>query len=308
MNGIAIRRSASIRKYMNWDLCRSFLAVLDEGSLSAAARTLGLTQPTLARHLEQLEADLKTTLFTRSQRGLAPTDAALALAPHARAMASAAAAMARVASAEAEAIEGAVRITASEVVGAEVLPAMLRNLRALHPKLAFEIVATNVSTDLLRRDADIAVRMTPPKQEALIAKHVGAVRLGVFAHRAYLERYGTPSSLSDSEGHALIGFDNETIGVQAARAIGLTLERSQFAYRTDNDLAQLNAIRAGCGIGICQVGLAMRDPNLVRLFADTFAFPLETWITMHEDLRRSPRMRAVFDFLVDAMSDYTKIR
>jgi DNA-binding transcriptional LysR family regulator len=291
---------------MNWDLCRSFLAVLDEGSLSSAARALGLTQPTLARHLEQLEQALDAALFVRSPRGLTPTDAALALAPHARAMASAAAAMQRTASADAEAIEGAVRIAASEVIGAEVLPGLLSDLKFKHRGLAFEIVTSNLSVDLLRRDADIAIRMTTPKQEALIAKRVGDVKLGVFAHRDYLARYGEPKALSDADGHVLIGFDNETIGVQAVRAFGIDLQRHQFGYRTDNDIAQLNAIRAGCGVGICQIGLGKRDPNLVRLFADQIEIPLETWITMHEDLRRSPRMRAVFDHLVAAMNAYTR--
>jgi DNA-binding transcriptional LysR family regulator len=291
---------------MNWDLCRSFLALLDEGSLSSAARALGLTQPTLARHLEQLEATLAVVLFTRSPRGLVATEAALAIEPHARAMAGAAAALARSASGSAEVVEGAVRITASEVIGVEVLPRILRELREAHPGLSFEIAASNASADLLRRDADIAVRMTRPKQEALVAKHVGAVMLGVFAHRDYLERYGTPTRFSDSEAHALIGFDSETLSVQAVRALGLTLERKQFAYRTDSDLAQLNAIRAGCGIGICQVGLARSNRDLVRLFED-IAFPLETWITMHEDLRRSARMRAVFDHLVSAMSAYAQL-
>ena len=139
-----------------WDHYRSFLAVLDEGSLSRAARALGLTQPTLARHIEQLEIALAAPLFTRSPRGLLPTEAAATLAPNARAMASAAAAAQRVVSGAREAIEGAVRVTASQVVAAEVLPAILRDLRKKHPALSFEIVASNQPADLLRRDADIA--------------------------------------------------------------------------------------------------------------------------------------------------------
>jgi DNA-binding transcriptional LysR family regulator len=290
-----------------WDHYRSFLAVLEDGSLSGAARTLGLTQPTLARHIEQLEAALGgVALFTRSPRGLSPTDAAAALEPHAQAMASAAAALVRAVSGAADAVEGAVRISASEVIGAEVLPAMLRDLRALHPKLSFELVLSNQSSDLLRRDADIAVRMTRPKQTALVAKKAGDVMLGLHARRDYLKRHGTPKSLDDVDGHSIIGYDRETIGVQAIRAMGLTLTRDMFAYRTDNDLAQLNAIRAGCGIGICQVALAKRDPELVRLLPRAFAFPLESWIVMHEDLRSSARMRVVFDHLAEAMTAYAR--
>lgn len=287
-----------------WDHYRSFLAVLDEGSLSRAARELGLTQPTLARHVEHLEAALHAPLFTRSPRGLQPTEAAAALEPHARAMAAAAAAVLRITSGARDAVEGAVRITASEVIGAEVLPGVLRDLRAKHPGLSFEIVASNQSADLLRRDADIAIRMVRPKQGALLAKRAGDVMLGLHAHRDYLTRHGAPKSLADAAKHAIVGYDRETIGVQTLRTLGLTLTRDMFAYRTDNDLVQTNLIRAGAGIGICQVELAKRDPNLVRLLPDEFAFPLDTWITMHEDLRGSPRMRAVFDHLVEAMTAY----
>lgn len=291
-----------------WDLYRSFLAVVEAGSLSRAARALGLTQPTLARHIEQLEASLGAPLFTRSPRGLLPTEAAGALSPHAHAMASAAAALRRAASGAAGAIEGAVRITASDVIGAEVLPAILRDLRASYPGLSIELVTSNQSADLLRREADIAVRMAPPKQAALLAKRVGDVLLGLHAHRDYLARHGAPESLDAAAGHAIIGYDRETIGVRALRTLGLQLTRDQFAFRTDSDLAQLNLIRAGAGIGICQVGLARRDPGLVRLLPDQFAFALETWITMHEDLRGMPRMRAVFDHLVAAMSAYAQAR
>lgn len=290
-----------------WDHFRSFLAVLDEGSLSRAARVLGLTQPTLGRHIEQLEAALGGgALFTRSPRGLIATEVALALEPHARAMQSAAAALRRTASGAAETIEGAVRITASDVIAAEVLPAILRELHARHPGLAFEIVASNQSADLLRREADIAVRMVRPKQSALVAKRAGAVTLGLFAHKNYLKAHGAPKSLADTEGHALIGYDSETIGVQTMRALGLTLTRDQFAFRTDSDLTQINLVRAGAGLGICQIGIAKRDPNLVRLFPKSFSFALETWITMHEDLRGSARMRATFDHLAGAMSAYAR--
>ncbi len=292
----------------DWDLYRSFLAVLDEGSLSKAARQLALTQPTLARHIEALEAALSAPLFTRSPRGLMATEAALALAPHARAMQSAAAALKRTASGTKDAIEGAVRITASHVIAVEVLPAMLCALRAKHPKLSFEIVASNESADLLRREADIAVRMVRPKQAALVTKRVGEVMLGLFAHKDYLAAKGAPKSFGEAWNHAIIGYDSNTLALQSVRALGLDLNRDQFSYRTDNDILQLNLLRAGAGLGICQIGLARRDANLVRLLPDAFTFRLETWITMHEDLRSIARMRTTFDHLADAMSVYAKAR
>lgn len=289
-----------------WDHYRSFLAVLQEGSLSRAGRTLGLTQPTLARHIEQLEASLDgVALFARSPRGLTPTDAATSLAPHAQAMASAAAALVRAASGSAEAIEGTVRITASVVIGAEVLPGILRALHSRHPKLSFELALSNETSDLLRRDADVAIRMTRPQQSALVAKRVGDVMLGLHAHRDYLKRHGAPQSLADSANHTLIGYDRDASAKQLARLLGLPVNRDMFAYRTDNELASLNAIRAGCGIGICQNGLALRS-GLTRLLPAEVNVPLETWIVMHEDLRSNARMRVVFDHLVEAMNAYAR--
>jgi DNA-binding transcriptional LysR family regulator len=288
-----------------WDHVQTFLAVLREGSLSGAARALGLTQPTAARHVDELEAALGgVSLFTRSPQGLTPTPAALRLAPHAETMASAARALERAATGGRDEVSGVVRVSASHVVGAEVLPGILSAIRDEHPGLAFEIVLSNATSDLLRRDADIAVRMTRPKQQALIAKRVGEVKIGLHAHPDYLARRGVPETPDDVAEHTLIGFDTETVSVRALRAIGLTWTRDQFALRTDAELAQLAAIRAGCGIGGCQVGLAKRAPILTRVLEDHFSFALETWITMHEDLRNDRRMRAVFDHLVEAVGAY----
>ncbi|WP_439619218.1 LysR family transcriptional regulator [Hyphomonas sp.] len=290
---------------LSWDHCRSLLSVYRTGSLSAAARTLGVTQPTIARHVEQLESALGgTSLFTRSPQGLSPTEAADALIPHALAMEASAAAMVRAASGPDDAMAGAVRITASEVIGIEVLPAILAAIGADYPQLAFELVASNETADLLRRDADIAVRMVRPTQGALIARKIGDVALGMFARRDYLERRGTPNRLDDLSDHALIGFDHESSGVQGLRAQGLELHREMFTLRTDSDVAQLSAIRAGLGIGICQVALAMRDPRLVRLFPKEMTFSLETWLTMHGDLRGNRRMRTVFNHLAEALTMY----
>lgn len=290
----------------SWDHIRSFLAVLEEGSLSRAARVLALTQPTLSRHIDQLEASLGGPLFTRSPRGLIPTDKARMIEPYARTIAASAAAMARAASGATGEMTGAVRISASEVVGVELLPDMLKPLREAHPGLTFEIVPTNQSSDLLRRDADIALRMVRPQQGALLARKVGDVMLGLFARRDYLDKYGTPRSFEEITGHALIGFDQETLSVQTLREMGLTLGRNDFAWRTDSDIAQTNLIRAGAGIGVCQAGLARRHGALVRLLPEAFSFPMETWVTMHEELKGVTRMKAVFDHLCETMTAYIR--
>jgi DNA-binding transcriptional LysR family regulator len=181
-----------------WELYRSFLGVLVEGSLSGAARALGITQPTVGRHISTLEKSLGLALFTRSQTGLMPTEAALELRGHAEAMSSTAAALRRAAESHGEGVKGTVRVSASEVVGVEVLPPILARLQQEHPLLKVELVLTNRVQDLLRREADIAVRMTQPKQGMLIARRVGEVALGLHAHRSYVARRGCSSNAGRS--------------------------------------------------------------------------------------------------------------
>jgi DNA-binding transcriptional LysR family regulator len=197
-----------------------------------------------------------------------------------------------------------VRVTASEVMGVEVLPPILAQLQGTYPDLKIELVLSNRVQDLLKREADIAIRMTQPKQEQLIARHIGGVKLGLFAHKKYLRKRGTPLALAELAGHALIGFDEETPFVRAARKGFPLWSRDNFAVRTDNDLAQLAMIRAGSGIGICQAALAARDPQLVHLLLDVLPMSLETWLTMHEDLRNNPRCKVTFDALLLGLQNY----
>ena len=286
----------------DWNLYRTFLAVAKERSLSGAARSLGLTQPTVARHIEALEEALGANLFLRSQRGLAPTEAALDLKPYAETLASTAAALLRTATGRSGEVRGSVRITASEVVGVEHLPPVLTRLRQRHPGLVIELVLSNAVDDLLQRQADIAVRMVEPTQEALIARRLPPVVLGLHARRSYLERRGTPTAIGDLANHDLIGFDQETPAIRAIAARFPALDRSAFALRADSDLAQLAAIRAGFGIGVCQVQVARRDPDLLRVLPDAVAINLPVWIVMHEDLKTSARCRAVFDAMVDGLA------
>ena len=291
---------------IGWEMYRSFLAVLNEGSLSGAARTLGVAQPTLGRHIASLEKSLNLALFTRSQTGLMPTEAALALRSYAQSMKSTAAALERAAASQGSGVRGTVRITASDVIGVEVLPPIIASLRDEHPQLVVELVLTDRMQDLLRREADIAVRMARPRQELLVARRVGQIELGLYAHQHYLSRHGTPSSMADVAHHALIGFDQPTLFVRGAGKSLSGWRREAFALRTDNNLAQLALIRAGAGIGVCQAAIARRDEAFVRLFPREISLPLDTWITMHEDLRNSPRCRVAFDALVKGLQQYVK--
>ena len=289
---------------IDWERQRAFLAVLREGSLSGAARVLGAAQPTVRRRIEDLERQLGVALFTRSPAGLTPTALARELAAPAEAMAAAAAAFARTASAEAGAMAGTVRITASEVIGMEVLPPLLTRVREAHPGLVFELALTNRNEDLLARQADIAVRMVRPVQEALVARRVGVIALGLHGHTRLLDAWGRPATLAEAKRLPMVGYETENAAVRAFKAMhGLDLTPDTFAFRSDSDLAQLAAIRAGLGIGICQVGLAARAPQLERVVPD-LTFPLETFVVTHEDLRDVRRVRLVFDALVEGLTAY----
>lgn len=296
------------RRTPNWDELRTFVEVARDGTLSGAARRLALAQPTVGRHIDALEEALGLTLFTRSPRGLTPTPAAFALGPHGEAMAAAAAALERAASGEAAADRGVVRVTASEVIGCEVLPPILAAFHAEHPGIAIELMLTNRNEDLARRDADVAVRMARPTQRGLVARRIGASRIGLYAHRDYLARFGEPRSLADLTGHCLIGFDRDNRSFRGAGELARRLTREDFCFRCDSDLAQLAALRAGLGVGGCQDNIARRTPELVAILPNALQYALEVWLVMHEDLKATRRVRLLFDHLATGLMGYVKQR
>ena len=289
---------------ISWDLIETFLAVMRSGSLSAASRELAVAQPTIRRRVEALEASLGVVLFTRGPNGLVPTHAADAMQPTAEAMESTARAFERGVGAGDKTVRGTVRVAASQVVGVEVLPTLLRSLITDGQRgLEIEIVTSNRLADLLRRDADVAVRMTTPMQSSLVAKRAGTIPVGLFATRELLRGRPGPRRLSDLGAWPLVGPDQDRAAWRALVAAGFDVPRKQFVLRSDDDLVQLAAVRAGVGIGVCQLPLAARDPTLERVVPG-FEFPLETFIVTHEDQRRVPKIRAVFDHLVTELSAY----
>jgi DNA-binding transcriptional LysR family regulator len=290
-------------KNVGWDDQRAFLAVMETGSLSAGARRLGLSQPTVRARIEGLEAALGTALFTRSVHGLVPTPTAEAMAAPARAMAHASEAMLRAASADSAAAAGRVRLSVSEFVGQEVLPPMLRSLRDKHPQLTVEFELSNASADLLDQQVDVAVRMHPPEQSALVVKKVPSIPLGLFAHRDYLETYGRPASRAEIGDHLFIGPDRNRGDLAVAARIG-DPAHIRWIARTDSHPAQLALARAGLGIAVAQIPTAARYPELQRVLSDIELPQLPTWIVTHENLRRLPRVGALFDHLVDAFEVY----
>jgi len=289
-----------------WDALRTFGEVMREGSLSGAARKLSLSQPTVGRHIDALEQALGAALFARSPRGLEPTQEALDLVPHVEAMIAAAAALGRAASGGKGGERGVVRVTASEIVGCEVLPAILASFRAAHPGIALELALTNRNEDLARREADVAVRMIRPTQSGLIARRIGRSPIGLYAHRDYLARFGAPRTLADLAGHCVIGFDRDDRSYRAVGAALAPFSRENFGFRCDNDLAQLAALRAGVGIGGCQDAIARRSGDLVAVLPGALRYALEIWLVMHKDSKATRRVRLAFDHLARGLTDYLR--
>lgn len=291
---------------IGWELWRSFLAVMNERSLSGAARQLGVSQPTIGRHVDQLEATLGSSLFTRAQNGLTPTDLALALEPIAEGMAASAEALARTAAGGIDSEVGVVRLTASEIISIEVLPEILGPFHRAHPGIRIELDVSNKNADLLRRDADIAIRMRRPEQGALLARRLGDVRIGFYAHKSYFEHHSIPERPGDLSDHTIIGPDRDTLVLNGVTIAGRPVTPDMFTFRTDNDATQLAALRAGIGIGVCQTTIAARDPDLVPVLADEVRFDFEVWLSMHEGLRTNRRIKLVYDHLAEALGTYLK--
>ncbi|MCZ8183987.1 MAG: LysR family transcriptional regulator [Beijerinckiaceae bacterium] len=293
-------------EFVDWTLLRSFLAVIRRGSLSAAARATGLTQPTIGRHIDELEAGLGIALFTRSPGGLVPTEAARSLVPHAEAMETAFAALKRAATTGGDARQprGTVRISASEIMGTFVLPSILAEIQTRFPTIIFELALNNRNEDLLRRDADIAVRMARPKQEGLVARRIGQVALGLHAHRDYVARFGVPATLSELTRHHIIGFDRDDHSARAVVGGTLPISREIFSFRVDSDVAQVMAIRAGLGIGMIQKAMARHEPELVPVLPGEIEIKLDCWLAVHEDQKHAYAIRAVLDGLATGLGQW----
>lgn len=285
----------------DWSLVRSFLAALEHGSLLAAARSLGSTQPTLGRHIAELESQLGVVLFERTGRGLLPSDMALRLADSARGMEGNAHQLVRSVSGAQAGVSGTVRITASQPVACFLLPQVLAQMRAALPEVQVELVASNQVSNLLRREADIALRMVQPDQTSLVAKRIAKVTIGTYAHRDYLRRRGTPRQIPDLLGHELIGTDRDETVLRAFAGLGYPVGREVFAFRTDDLIAYWEAVRAGLGVGFVGDYMARNDSQLVSLLPMLKIPPLPIWLTVHREIRTSPRIRAVYDFLAAAI-------
>ena len=286
----------------DWNQIRAFLATAEEGSLSAAARALGSTQPTLGRQVTSLESDLGVTLFERAGRSLVMTSAGEDLLEHVQAMGDAASRISMVAAGQSKDIAGTVSITASDLLAVGFLPPVIAKLREEAPGIVIEIVASNRLENLTRRDADIAIRHVQPDQPDLIARRLADFSAGFFASDSYIAAHGLPHTAADVAQHHFIG--PRDIGQMSDFLAhrGLTIRPTQFNLRTDSGVVMWEMMQAGLGIAVLPVGLwpeaAGVKPVLTGL--DTVQFPV--WLATHRELRTSRRIRIVFDAIADALS------
>mgnify|MGYP001953861478 CR=1 FL=1 len=288
----------------DWNQVRAFLATLEEGSLSAAARVLGLTQPTLGRQVASLEAHLGVTLFERAGRQLIATPAALEVADHVRAMGEAATRLSLAASGQAQSVEGTVKITATEIYSAYVLPEFVEALRAEHPGILIDIVSTNSLSDLRRREADIAIRNAEPTDPDLIARKIKTETGGLFATPSFIERFGPFEDVKDLAGAPFVGFGDTSEFIQALQDRGVPVEASSFVARSESHIVHWELARRGLGFGIngWDVGAGMSDMAPVLREKLSFEFPV--WLVAPQELKTNRRVRIVFDALAVHLRGY----
>lgn len=287
----------------DWNRARAFLVTAEEGTFSAAARSLGLSQPTVGRQVSALEQQLGVVLFERLGPVLRLTPAGLELVEHVRAMGEAATRVSLSATGQALSIDGTVCITASEVVTTFLLPPVVRRVRAEHPGIELELVASNSARDLRRREADIAIRNFTPRQPELIARKIKDSHAWMYAAPAYLERLGSPRHPRDLAEADFFSFDRTDTMRQGLAALGLDPAPRSFPIITDNHLVQWELCRQGLGICMMMEEIGDPDPAVVRVLPDQLAsMPIPVWLTCHRELRTSRRIRAVFDTLAEELA------
>ncbi|MEL7132604.1 MAG: LysR family transcriptional regulator [Pseudomonadota bacterium] len=288
---------------LDWSQIQSFAAVAEHGSLSAAARAQNSSQPTLSRHISQLEATLGRRLFDRSSGGMVLTADGTDLLSHAAQMADAAARFDSRSDTHSTTIAGTVRLTASHVVANFILPPILSELHSLYPHLQIEVIASDTTENLLRREADIALRMYRPTQPDVITKHITDLPLGVYAAHSYIEKHGYPDTLHDLHKHTVIGYDRSPLIIEGFAQRGIKVGRDFFGFRSDDQVLCWHMVIAGFGIGFGQRRVGDPDPRVVRISGDQDVGAMPLWLTSHPDMRRIPRVRRVYDWLSRALAD-----
>lgn len=281
----------------DWNNARAFLIAAEEGSLSAAARALGLSQPTLGRQVSALENELGVALFERAGRGIVLTPNGLALVEHVRAMGDAAGRLSRTASGKSDALEGLVCISATEAAAAYILPSIILTLRQQEPGIDIELIASSSASDLKRREADIAIRAFRPTQPDLIAKKICDQQAFLYAAPSCLARLGNPDAPAQFSRAAFLGFNKMDEYMNALNQRGFTLDTGNFPVMTENHLVHWELVKQGVAIGVMPAQIGDAEPGVQRILPDIEPFTYPIWLVVHRELRTNRRIRFVFDFL-----------
>ena len=286
----------------DWNRARAFLVTAEEGSLSAAARALGMAQPTLGRQVAALEQELGVALFDRVGRGLTLTPSGLELVEHVRAMGDAAGRVSLTASGQSQSIEGTICITTTEAYAAYILPPIVARLRELAPSITIEIVASNAISDLRRREADIAIRNGRPTDPDLIAKKVKDDLVNLYATTAYLDQIGNPRSPAELSRAVFIGFDNNKPFLDGLNALGFNLTGRNFTVLTGSHLVHWELVKQGLGVGVMLLAVGDEEPLVRRALPAMVPIEVPVWLVAHRELNTSRRVRLVFDLLANELS------
>lgn len=290
----------------DWNQVRAFLAAAEEGSLSGAARVMQQTQPTLSRQVTSLEETLGVTLFERGHRKLQLTSAGMELLEHARSMAEAANKISLVASGQSQAIEGRVCITATEMMATYYLPPMLRKLREQAPGIVVEVVASDQVRDLIRREADIAIRHAEPNQPDLVARRIGNIRGRIYAAKRLIDEVGVPRNFNDLSDKDFIGIDDTEALIENLAEQGLSLRIEQFRALAASGNCMLQLIREGLGFGFLPMDTGQLFDDLVCVLPEQFNPEIPVWLVSHRELYTSRRIRVVYDFIAEELRALTE--
>ena len=289
----------------DWNLARAFLVTAEEGSMSAAARALGLTQPTLSRQVAGLEEELGVALFERVGRGLELTPSGAELLEQVRAMGDAAGNLKLTAAGQSNTIEGNICISATDLVTILVMPILVQKLRRLYPDITVGLIASNTLSDLKRREADIAIRAAQPVEPDLIARKIGDITAHLYASEQYLEQIGVPQSPEDLIDADFI-CDQPELVMNILAGCGIRLTQRNFPIMSESVITQWELVKRGLGIALLPDQLAATEPRFHKVLPDLQPFKGPLWLVVHKELRTSRRVRVVFDFLVDELLKWFK--
>ena len=287
---------------LDWNQLKAFLETAETGSLSAAARKLGLTQPTLSRQVAAIEQSMGVTLFERVGKSMALTPTGLDLLEHARAMGAAAEALSLAATGSSQAVRGVVSVSATDVVASVLLPPLVKKLHDQEPGITIDVIPSNALSDLLRREADIAIRHVKPEQPDLIARLIREATAYFYASESWVNAHGHPRSAEDAARLSFVGSDRSGQYLGYLRMHGLPLSEANFSCYADHSVAHWALVRQGMGIGVMMEEIALATPGMVRVLDDLPPVRFPIWLVTHRELRTSKRIRMVFDALAQGLA------